>query len=152
MQLTIESLENFKRAIIGDALMGVLDTVSDNIYLALVKPRLDSPEITEDRHSVIMGEKLTPLDNNGGHTSLAARVGISNYLTQAKAVGFTIKKTAVNSYQMLSICSALNYKFMIEDYPRPTGPLLETSANRTMPESFYQEIILVLDAAISAVK
>lgn len=138
MPVAVESVENFRRAAPHDSLLGVYDTGSEQIYLALVQHRNNpSPlmvtqrtEITADRHSWINGVKRQPLPGAGGHSQLAQWAGIDAQqlrggLAVGPCYGFSITKTGPSKFVIGTLRSGFNQFYQGD---RPEG-----STSRTLP-------------------
>src|SRR5260370_40551078 len=105
MRIPDESVDNFRRAAVDDAMLGILNLVDENIHLALVKPR-NGTVITEERYSVISSVRRDPLEGQGGHAQLAGFAGVAGVEQEGvgpgvgQAGGVSVMKKGVKNLQI----------------------------------------------------
>jgi hypothetical protein len=142
MPISHESIENFRRGILGDSFLGIVHVeTTPMMYLALAgKP----DEIPRSRYSVIGGTPRPPLEAWGGHAKLAGWVGIAAEQVArgrviGKAFGFSLKKTGVANFNIATFRSGFNGQY---PGPKPRFAQRDEDGGRTLSQEQILHILL----------
>lgn len=135
MPIDAESIANFRRGAVQDSFLGIVDTVTNAMYLSLAQ-RQDGRAIDRERYSMIGGTTRDPLPGAGGHATLAGwagiqaqQVGVGNAV--GNAFGFSLVKTGTTTFSVGTFRSGFNRQ---QVGARPGFAIGTDNEERTLPE------------------
>jgi len=121
MPIDQESKANFQRGLQNDGYLGVVDTTTNMLYLALATP-LDGSTIDRSRYSTINGATIDPLPGAGGHGRLAQAAGINATqiapgVANGTAFGFSLVKNGPSQFKIGTFRSGFNTQDLTGERP-----------------------------------